>query len=130
MRGIITEIREKSVLVSMSCRPACSSCAAREACGLSSRPRQIVEIKTKQTASYRVGQEVELEIDAASVRLSLLFAYVFPLVLVLGVMGVIALLGYDETICAAAGLFCLIPYYCLLRRLNPWLQKHVKIRIR
>ena len=64
MRGIVTEIGESGVFVKMNCRSACSSCAAREACGLSSRSPKIIEIKTKQTKEYRVEQEVELEIDA------------------------------------------------------------------
>lgn len=129
MRGTITKISEKSVFVKISCREACSSCAASKACSLSSRSPRIIEIKTKQTKEYRVGQEVELEIDAVSVWLSLGFVYIFPLLLILGITGAAALFGYDETLCAVLGLSCLIPYYVFLHHLHPWLQKRIEIKI-
>lgn len=99
----------KQVVVRITSRSACGSCAARAACGLAEAQEKLIEVKTADAARYAVGDEVTVGvkpyIGAKAVGLAYVGALVVlivALVLSVGVFGVSEGVGVLITLAAVA----------------------------
>lgn len=99
----------KQVVVRITSRSACGSCAARAACGLAEAQEKLIEVKTADAARYAVGDEVTVGvkpyIGAKAVGLAYVGALVvliLALVLSVGVFGVSEGVGVLITLAAVA----------------------------
>ena len=107
--GTVAEVSAKQVVVRITSRSACGSCAARSACGLAEAQEKLIEVKTADAARYAVGEEVTVGvkpyIGAKAVGLAYVGALVvliLALVLSVGVFGVSEGVGVLITLAAVA----------------------------
>lgn len=107
--GTVAEVSAKQVVVRITSRSACGSCAARAACGLAEAQEKLIEVKTADAARYAVGDEVTVGvkpyIGAKAVGLAYVGALVVlivALVLSVGVFGVSEGVGVLITLAAVA----------------------------
>lgn len=107
--GTVAEVSAQQVVVRITSRSACGSCAARAACGLAEAQEKLIEVKTADAARYAVGDEVTVGvkpyIGAKAVGLAYVGALVvliLALVLSVGVFGVSEGVGVLITLAAVA----------------------------
>lgn len=107
--GTVAEVSAQQVVVRITSRSACGSCAARSACGLAEAQEKLIEVKTADAARYAVGDEVTVGvkpyIGAKAVGLAYVGALVvliLALVLSVGVFGVSEGVGVLITLAAVA----------------------------
>ncbi len=128
--GIIKQITDQKIVVEVVCLEACAQCAQKKQCALPRTSTKLIEIENSKNHNYSVNDKVELEIDNLSVCKSLFFAYAFPLLLMLSVLLIGDHFGYSEKLCATASLAVVPFYYLLLKLLNPWFKKAIKVKIK
>lgn len=107
--GTVAEVSAQQVVVRITSRSACGSCAARAACGLAEAQEKLIEVKTADAVRYAVGDEVTVGvkpyIGAKAVGLAYVGALVvliLALVLSVGVFGVSEGVGVLITLAAVA----------------------------
>lgn len=107
--GTVAEVSANRVVVRITSRSACGSCAARAACGLAEAQEKLIEVRTADAARYAVGDEVMVGvkpyIGAKAVGLAYVGALVvliLALVLSVGVFGVGEGVGVLITLAAVA----------------------------
>ena len=107
--GTVAEVSAKQVVVRITSRSACGSCAARAACGLAEAQEKLIEVRTADAARYAVGDEVMVGvkpyIGAKAVGLAYVGALavlILALVLSVGVFGVSEGVGVLITLAAVA----------------------------
>lgn len=107
--GTVAEVATNRVVVRITSRSACGSCAARAACGLAEAQEKLIEVRTADAARYAVGDEVTVGvkpyIGAKAVGLAYVGALVvliLALVLSVGVFGVSEGVGVLITLAAVA----------------------------
>lgn len=107
--GTVAEVGTNRVVVRITSRSACGSCAARAACGLAEAQEKLIEVRTADAARYAVGDEVMVGvkpyIGAKAVGLAYVGALVvliLALVLSVGVFGVSEGVGVLITLAAVA----------------------------
>lgn len=109
--GTVDQVEEGLVVVRITSRSACGSCAARAACGLAEAQEKLIEVHTSSAADYRVGEEVTVGVKSHIGAKAVLLAYVgalvvliVALVLSVGLFGLSEGLGIVVTF-AAVGLY-------------------------
>jgi len=130
MRGVIENIHKNIVEVRINCLSSCAGCSQRADCGITKQPAKLIKLKADTDKQYQKGQEVELSVSLKTVSISLFFAYILPLLLVLSVLCLSLYAEKSETESAIYSLSILLPYYLILFYLNSWLKKQLEIRIK
>ena len=131
MQGIIEKVTDDTLEIRIKCMSSCECCSGRENCGIKSQISKILKIKADvDNKKYREGQEVELSVSLKTGIVSLFFAYILPLILVVSVLCISLYFTNSETASAIYSLSILFPYYFLLFYLNSWLKKRLEIKIK
>lgn len=128
-KGVVENITDDVLEVKIKCMSACEACSQRQNCGLTTQPSKKLAVKVNNVNQYNIGQEVDVKISLKTIGMSLVFAYILPLFLVLTVLIISLSLDCSETKSAIYSLLSLIPYYFLLFCINTWLKKQLKIEI-
>lgn len=113
-RGTVKSVNGKHISVIVEQAAACSMCAARRMCNSIDSKIKEIEVTTEDASSYEEGEEIML---VGSVKASLgavLWAYVVPVVLVVGtLLGSLALWD-SEPLAAGVAIVVLAVYYVAL----------------
>lgn len=112
--GVVARVEEHRVVVRITSRSACGSCAARQACGLAEATEKEVEIYTEQAAAYRVGDAVMVGVRKRIGGRAVLIAYVGALVVLVGVLVVATAMGLNEGLAVVVTLGAVAAYYGVL----------------
>lgn len=111
-KGIVQKSDDKSVTVLISSASACSGCHAEGSCNLSGVKEKIVEVKGSHELSP--GDNVVVLMKKSMGYAALFLGYVFPFILVITVLIILAALQVTELIAGLGSLAILIPYYLAL----------------
>ena len=111
--GIVEEVREKSILVRFQSAPACGSCMAKSVCAPGSAEKNLIEINHKND-SYSAGESVKILISRSMGFKALFLGYLFPFFLVILMLIIARIIGFNELISGMVSLFVLLPYYLTL----------------
>ena len=112
--GVVARVEEHRVVVRITSRSACGSCAARQACGLAEATEKEVEVYTEQAAAYRVGDAVMVGVRKRIGGRAVLIAYVGALVVLVGVLVVATAMGLNEGLAVVVTLGAVAAYYGVL----------------
>ena len=112
--GVVARVEEHRVVVRITSRSACGSCAARQACGLAEATEKEVEVYTEQAAAYRVGDAVMVGVRKRIGGRVVLIAYVGALVVLVGVLVVATAMGLNEGLAVVVTLGAVAAYYGVL----------------
>ena len=117
--GKVVSMTPQTTTVQIVSHAACSECHAAGVCGLSEYTEKAIEVPTSPSATYGVGDEVQVVLKASMGFKAVWLAYflplvVLPLVVLLAVaLGLIAL-GVSEVAAGLAGLGAVALYYGVL----------------
>jgi sigma-E factor negative regulatory protein RseC len=112
--GKVVSMTPQTTTVQIVSHAACAECHAAGVCGLSEYTEKAIEVPTSPTASYGVGDEVQVVLKATMGLKAVWLAYFLPLVILLGVaLGLIAL-GLSEVAAGLAGIGAVALYYGVL----------------
>lgn len=119
--GVVSGIQGDRVLVHIEQTSACAGCHAKSVCISSDKSEKIIEaIGANQ--EFSVGEKVMI-IGQKSVGFkAVLFAYIFPFVIIILSLFLFDMFFESELIVGTLSLFSLIPYFLLLRVMRKQLQ--------
>ena len=112
--GKVVSMTPTMTTVQIVSQSACSECHAAGLCGLSEYTEKAVEVPTSPSATYGVGDEVQVVLKASMGFKAVWIAYFLPLVVLLAItLGLIAL-GVPEVLSGLAGLGAVALYYLIV----------------
>ncbi|MEE0888755.1 MAG: SoxR reducing system RseC family protein [Bacteroidales bacterium] len=130
-KGIVIKKQEDKLVVKIEQKSTCSSCHARGACTSLDKKDKEIEIKSKDTANYNIGDEVIITISTKLGMKAVLIAFVLPLILiVLALFLSIKIFSLSQSISALISLLVLSAYYFLLYKQNLFLSKQFNFTIK
>jgi sigma-E factor negative regulatory protein RseC len=127
--GIVTEIGERLVKVTISSVSQCAACHAKGACSAADMQDKVIDA-IKPDWDVNVNDRVIVEISRHLGVWALFFGYVFPLILVVTVLFTVGAFGVSELNAGLISLGSLVPYYGLLVAFRKRLSKNYSFRIR
>ena len=127
--GIIKDIRAGQVTVEISCQSACGNCLQKHSCTLRNTVLKSIEIETPDAEVYKIGEKVNIELSERDKRLSLFFAYILPLCLIVCSLSILSYFQYNDTQNAIGSLIILGGYYVLLKIFHKHLRKHIRLTL-
>ena len=128
--AVVERVLSHAVVVSVVQETACAACAAAALCHSSEKQEKRMEIPCANPSIYSEGQKVYIVGD---IRLGLhatVWAYVVPLMLLVGTLMLATRLLGSEALGALCSLGVLIPYYIILYMLRGRLQRRFTFQIR
>ena len=129
-RGTVKSVNGKHISVIVEQTAACSMCAARRMCNSADNKMKEIEVTTEDASSYEEGEEIML---VGSVKASLgavLWAYVVPVVLVVGTLLGSLALWESEPLAAGVAIVVLAVYYVALYLARGVLAKRFSFSIK
>lgn len=130
-KGIVIKKQENKVVVKIEQKSTCSSCHARGACTSLDKKDKEIEIKSKDTANYNIGDEVIITISTKLGMKAVLIAFVLPLILiVLALFLSIKIFSLSQSLSALISLVVLSAYYFFLYKQNLFLSKQFNFTIK
>ena len=128
-KGIVIKKQEDKLVVKIEQKSTCSSCHARGACTSLDKKDKEIEIKSKDTANYNIGDEVIITISTKLGMKAVLIAFVLPLILiVLALFLSIKIFSLSQSLSALISLLVLSAYYFLLYKQNLFLSKQFNFK--
>ncbi|MEE1322676.1 MAG: SoxR reducing system RseC family protein [Bacteroidales bacterium] len=130
-KGIVIKKQEDKVIVKIEQKSTCSSCHARGACTSLDKKDKEIEIKTKDTANYNIGDEVIITISTKLGLKAVFIAFVLPLILlVIALFLSIKLFSLTQSLSALVSLLVVAAYYFFLYKQNLFLSKEFNFLIK
>ena len=112
--GIVKQIDDDFVYVSIVSQSACASCHAKGACNITDLNEEVVEVPRGNADVYRVGDRVEVAMRKSLGTRAVMLGYVVPFLLVIATMIIVLAFVGNEGLAGLLALGALIPYYLLL----------------
>jgi sigma-E factor negative regulatory protein RseC len=109
--GTIESINGDCLQVRILQSSACAGCKVANHCSASDAQEKKIDIYGEDTSKYAVGDAVTLSADTGIGYLASLYAYVIPLILMVGTLVVVLALTDNEVASAVAALLVLVPYW-------------------
>lgn len=127
--GIVTQIKDTSIIISIQNQSACAACHAKGACGLSEVTQKNITAE-KPPFPLAIGDRVIITATIQSALLSVLFAYIIPSVLIIGILATLILSGTNETTAAITTLLAMILYFFILYLFRNKFARKIKFRVK
>lgn len=128
-RGTVERVTDDTVIVSVMPESACAGCHARSVCGERGEKREIV-VKTPYAAEYTPGEKVVVALEHKRMGLiSVVWSYVLPLVVLLGVLFGTKAFGVEDGVAAISSMAAMSLYYVVLYLMRKMFDKQIKFTI-
>ena len=128
--GVVKAVESGRVDVEITVQSACGSCQARSACAMSEQAEKIVSVWTDQAENYSEGDKVTVEMEQVMGIKAVIYAYVVPFFIILGVLLVLMECGAGEVVSGLSSLGACALYYVGLWLLRHKLEKVIVFRIK
>lgn len=128
--GTVERVMSHSLIVSITQETACSACAAAQLCHSADKKDKCMEIPCEDGAAYSVGQEVVIVGKLGLGLQATLWAYVFPLIVMMAVLIIVSHITGSEGWGAVVALASLLPYYIILYLLRGRMQRKFSFNIK
>ena len=126
--GIVEEVKENSILVRFQSAPACGGCKAKSVCVPGSAEKNLFEIH-QRTYGYSVGDSVKILISESLVFRALFLGYLLPFVLIVFLLILTKILGFNELLSGLISLSGLLPYYLTLYLFREKMNKRFNLTL-
>lgn len=128
-RGVVERVSGGVVYVRTERKTACSECHAKGLCGEQGGER-IIEVKTSSATEFSANDRVVVALESQKMALSaLLWAYLFPLCVLLAVLFTAHSLGADDGISAIAAIGATACYYVVLYIMRRYFDRKINFTI-
>ena len=124
--GIVTQVAETFIIVTIQSQTACAGCHAKGACGMS-------EMALKSITTEKPNEDVKIVLVSASTQnamLSVLLAYIVPSILIIAVLALLILAGTSEVLAATLSLTTTTVYFIVLYLLRNKFAKKIKFKVK
>ena len=113
--GVVEHVSNDRVQVRIVQSSACGSCHIAAHCNLSEQKRKLIDVPRRGMAvAVREGDKVTVAATTKMGTQAVVLAFVFPFLLMVGVIFCVSRFTTDEPTMALSGLASLIPYYIIL----------------
>ncbi|MFI3305248.1 MAG: SoxR reducing system RseC family protein [Rikenellaceae bacterium] len=112
---------------------ACDGCHAKGSCGASGDEegrQRVVRVVSDLAPLLKVGERVELSIKYGIGAYAIILAYVVPLFLFVGSIGISIAVGVDDGVAALIGFAVAAIYYCGVYAMRKRTEQVVKFELR
>ena len=117
-QGIVENINGSHLQVRIIQTSACASCSVKGHCNASESKEKLIDVFDMKASSYRIGDRVWVTGELSMGVMAVLFAFIFPFLILIISLFVFMAIWNDELRSALCSLALLIPYYYIL-----WLNK-------
>ena len=112
--GIVRNIDDEFVYVSVVSQSACAACHAKGVCNVSEMNEEIIEIPRSSSFDLKAGDRVNVVLKKSLGTKAVMLGYVVPFLLVLVTMVTMVITLKDEGLAGLISLGALVPYYVIL----------------
>lgn len=113
--GTVESIDGSHIRVKIVQTSACATCVAHKHCNSSESKEKMIDIYTKEAATYRVGEAVNVFGTTSMGMRAVLWAFGVPFVVLVAVLyASILITGGDEPLSALLSMGALLLYYLIL----------------
>ena len=128
--GIVDRIEKQKVVVRITSRSACGSCAARQACGLAEATEKLVEVYTDAAAEYAAGDQVQVGVKKNVGGKAVALAYGGALVVLIAALILsVEVLGLHEGAAVGVTFAAVAVYYGVLWLLRKKIDNTIQFSI-
>ncbi|MBX2842978.1 MAG: SoxR reducing system RseC family protein [Flammeovirgaceae bacterium] len=127
-RGIVKNISNGKMEISLVDMEGCSACSLKSACGTNSPMDKKVEVPYLQS-SFKTGQEVKVLLRTSQGFLALFWGYIFPFLLIVTTLIFADKIFSNEGLAGLFSLLVLGPYYLLLYFLRKQMKSTFTYRV-
>jgi positive regulator of sigma E activity len=127
--GIVTQVADTFIIVTIQSQTACAGCHAKGACGMSEMALKSITAE-KPNEEIKIGDKVIVSASTQNAMLSVLLAYIVPSVLIIVILTLLILAGVSEVMAATLSLIAISAYFiCLYLLRNKFAQK-IKFKVK
>jgi len=127
--GIVKSIADGCIKVQIVQTSACAACKVASHCNASESKVKIVDVFTRDTNIYQIGQEVTVWASKDVANRALLLGFGAPFLLLICVLMIALKFFGDEGLAALAALASLVPYYLALWVMKDRIQRQISFNI-
>lgn len=127
--GVISEITNDLIRVSIVAQSACASCHAKGFCGAADMQEKVIDVKKQAYNNQKVGDFVTVSMKRKLGNKAVLYGYFLPFViLMITLVGALSVLD-DEGTAGLIALGVLVPYYFVLYTLRDKLKASFEFQL-
>lgn len=112
--GIVKEINDDKIVISILAQSACSSCHAKGICSVADAEEKLIEIQGHDTGDIKIGEIVKVFYRQELGFRALFLGYVLPFLILFSVLIISIIFSGREGFSGLLALGSLIPYYIIL----------------
>lgn len=127
--GVVVQVTETHITVSIQNRSACAACHAKGACGMSEMTQKNI-IAEKPAESIKIGDRVIVYASTQNAMLSVLLAYVVPSLLIIISLTLFLVWGAGELLAAILSLAITATYFIVLYLLKNKFAQKIKFKVK
>jgi sigma-E factor negative regulatory protein RseC len=127
--GTVKSIADGCIKVQIVQTSACAACKVASHCNASESKVKIVDVFTRDTNIYQIGQEVTVWASKDVANRALLLGFGAPFLLLICVLMIALKFFGDEGLAALAALASLVPYYLALWVMKDRIQQQISFNI-
>ena len=121
-QGVITELDNTTVKVSLLNVASCSSCHAKAMCNVSEVDDKVIEVY-HYGQEYKIGEKVKLSYNKSMGFKALFIGYLMPFLTILATLIISLAITGNEPLSGLLALGVLVPYYSILALFKNNLKK-------
>ena len=128
-RGVVESVATGVVMVRTERKTACAECHAKGLCGEQGGER-VIKVATAEASAFEPGDKVIVALENTTMAFSaILWAYLFPLCILLAVLFSAHALGFSDGVAALASLGATAIYYVVLYIMRRYFDRKIKFTI-
>jgi positive regulator of sigma E activity len=127
--GVITEVGDNIVRVSVMPESACGSCRARGSCLAGGNNERTIDAFRSPGENYSAGEHIKVILEQSHGMKALVLGYLLPFLFVLTGLVIMTSLGMNEGMAGLVSLAILAPYYLGLTFFKDRLKKEFSFRL-
>lgn len=127
--GIVTQVAETFIIVTIQSQTACAGCHSKGACGMSEMALKSITAE-KPNEDVKIGDKVIVSASIQNAMLSVLLAYIVPSILIIAVLALLILAGTSEVLAATLSLTTTTVYFIVLYLLRNKFAKKIKFKVK
>lgn len=128
--GIVVDVIGSRVDVKIEAQSGCAGCAARSACGMSESQDKMVTVFIDEAEAYAPGEQVMVSVERAMGIKAVMYAYVFPFLLLLVALLTLLELGATEAVAGLTSLGLIGVYYLGLYLMRGRIEREIIFKLR
>lgn len=128
-QGVISDIDNENIRVSIIAQSACASCHAKGFCSAADMQEKFIDVKNIGNIDQKVGDFVTITMKRKLGNRAVFFGYFLPFIILM--ITLVGALNYfdDEGIAGLASLAILVPYYFALYMMKDKLKESFEFQL-